>query len=815
MRKASSRTLLWGTLGALGAAVGVAAFTQACGHAARGSGAAASVDPSNAASDASGSSVPSKTYAVDLLAYRPLLSLPELNPAKTAYEAGDPELAAMRVARVVGDAAGDSLATPQWALLIARLREEGGDLDAARDAYARAANVPWPLQPYAQLGLGRTLRELEENEAAEAALGRVQPSTQAFGPAQALLARIECERGRASECLDRVEAFMAEPARHSGWEVDAYEALAYGILPELGGIAGPTERQSLRALSLLRRLQVDAPNTSARFHAEELVDRVVASLSASASAAHGQPSSSHLLQRLRSEVSSRNGDEGESTATQLLEMLEDQPEAEAARCEAGYLKAKALTLGGHRRDAEALYATVAAECEASDEQAWSLFVLGKQAFRRGDYDASEAAFGKLELAAPTHRLADDARLYRAHGQRELGNGRQFARLLESIATDYPNGDMAADGLFLLALSHIEEGRWAQALPSLRAGVALAGDVDFARGPSHSGRERYFLGRALMEMGDREAGLDELSRVIEELPLSYYSLHAFSRLQTESSERAKRSLATALARSVSEPFTLEPRPEYGLPGFTRALELVRQGQVREARSELDRLGMLQQDTDPQLLWTAAMLYAQSDRTRRSHRIVRYKLSDWLGKWPVGTWATPWRLSYPKPYADTVHREARGQDLDPALVYGIMREESAFNPTVVSPANAFGLMQLIRPTARHYARAAGLPYSVRALKDPDINIALGCRVLSGFGQRFPKNPLLVIPGYNAGPGRPRRWARERPGMDFDLWVELIPFRETRGYTKRVLASRATYAFLEASGSRQQQEALRLPLKLRVQD
>ena len=63
-----------------------------------------------------------------------------------------------------------------------------------------------------------------------------------------------------------------------------------------------------------------------------------------------------------------------------------------------------------------------------------------------------------------------------------------------------------------------------------------------------------------------------------------------------------------------------------------------------------------------------------------------------------------------------------------------------------------------------------------------LALACR-----------DPLLVIPGYNAGPGRPMRWTKDWPSVDFDLWVELIPFRETRRYTKRVLASRGAYAFL----------------------
>ena len=73
------------------------------------------------------------------------------------------------------------------------------------------------------------------------------------------------------------------------------------------------------------------------------------------------------------------------------------------------------------------------------------------------------------------------------------------------------------------------------------------------------------------------------------------------------------------------------------------------------------------------------------------------------------------------------------------------------------------------------------------------ALGASVLAKYASTFPENPLLSIPAYNAGQLNPRRWLRERPNADFDIWVELIPYLETRRYVKRVLSSRAAYAFL----------------------
>jgi soluble lytic murein transglycosylase len=142
---------------------------------------------------------------------------------------------------------------------------------------------------------------------------------------------------------------------------------------------------------------------------------------------------------------------------------------------------------------------------------------------------------------------------------------------------------------------------------------------------------------------------------------------------------------------------------------------------------------------------------------------------------------------------VQAEARSSGVDPALVYAVMREESAFDPDAVSSANAYGLMQLIVPTAQTLARRDNLLVSPAALRRPKLNVTLGCRMLAELSTRFDVNPLLAIPGYNAGPGRPARWLKERPSTEFDLWVELVPFPETRRYTKRVLSSRAVYAFL----------------------
>ena len=130
---------------------------------------------------------------------------------------------------------------------------------------------------------------------------------------------------------------------------------------------------------------------------------------------------------------------------------------------------------------------------------------------------------------------------------------------------------------------------------------------------------------------------------------------------------------------------------------------------------------------------------------------------------------------------------------ALTWAIMREESDFIADAKSGSNAFGLMQIIVPTAKGVARGTGLPFDEAGLKQPKVSVALGTRLLGQLRGSFADNPTLAIAAYNGGGGAVGRWLAARGDEPFDLWVEEIPWDETRGYEKRVLSSEAAYAYL----------------------
>lgn len=143
-----------------------------------------------------------------------------------------------------------------------------------------------------------------------------------------------------------------------------------------------------------------------------------------------------------------------------------------------------------------------------------------------------------------------------------------------------------------------------------------------------------------------------------------------------------------------------------------------------------------------------------------------------------------ISYPDPYSVQIQHTAGEVGLPPSWLYGLMRQESLFNPRAVSPSNAYGLLQLLLPTAQEVARKRGKPKpSVDDLLRPEVNIPLGAGYLDQVRQRFDGQFVPAVAAYNAGPNAVARWLPEKP-MDADLWVENVPYNQTRGYVQKVL-------------------------------
>jgi soluble lytic murein transglycosylase len=151
---------------------------------------------------------------------------------------------------------------------------------------------------------------------------------------------------------------------------------------------------------------------------------------------------------------------------------------------------------------------------------------------------------------------------------------------------------------------------------------------------------------------------------------------------------------------------------------------------------------------------------------------------------------WKLLYPFEHWDISASQARVNRIDPALVMGLIRQESAFNQKARSPADARGLMQLLPSTGRALAKSSRIQYSSARLFQAEINIKLGTRHLAGLIRKYDGREELALAAFNAGDSRVQLWTSRADHLDMAEFVERIPFSETRGYVKQVLTNAAYY-------------------------
>ena len=149
-------------------------------------------------------------------------------------------------------------------------------------------------------------------------------------------------------------------------------------------------------------------------------------------------------------------------------------------------------------------------------------------------------------------------------------------------------------------------------------------------------------------------------------------------------------------------------------------------------------------------------------------------------------------FPTPFRNDVTARAREIGLDPAYVYGLIRQESRFVADARSGVGASGLMQVMPATARWTAKKIGLAYTPDMIADRDTNLRIGTAYLKLVLDDFGGSQAMAAAAYNAGPGRPRKW-RDGPLLETAAWAENIPFAETRDYVKKVLSNGSYYAAL----------------------
>ncbi|MBT0963134.1 lytic transglycosylase domain-containing protein [Denitromonas iodatirespirans] len=386
--------------------------------------------------------------------------------------------------------------------------------------------------------------------------------------------------------------------------------------------------------------------------------------------------------------------------------------------------------------------------------------------RRADVELMLGALGRLAVNDPRAAYARFARFNdaltasdRAYGYILLGWRGAQDHLPEAVRWFRAAGkvNMAAEQRAWQVRAGLRQGDWKAVRQAIQAMSAEQ------RG---EGIWTYWLARAEQALGDADGARLLFERVAGSA--DFYGMLADDALGRPFTPPPDQTLAAETRATVSAD-----------PDIRRALALFRLDMhidgVREWNWRL-------RDADPDFRIAAARLALDEhiyDRAINTAEAVDRQRN--------------FGLRYLTPYRELIEPHARAQGLDLAWVYGVMRQESRFVTRAASPVGAQGLMQVMPATGSWVAKKIGMSdYRRSRLQEPDTNVLLGTSYMRIVLDGLDDHPVLAAAGYNAGPGRARRWRDERT-LDGAIYVETIPFDETRDYVKKVMANAVIYGAL----------------------
>ena len=395
--------------------------------------------------------------------------------------------------------------------------------------------------------------------------------------------------------------------------------------------------------------------------------------------------------------------------------------------------------------------------------------------QRRDRDTAIGALDRLVRDYPKSSEAPDALQMKAEILEAANRHAEAEKVYAKLAADYPDEDEAAGAHWRLGWLAWFRGQYAEA-------AARWSRLQSARGAGER-REAatYWHGRALERKGDREQAGRQYALLLKDAPRTYYGLLAAKRAPT----------APAGTAAGAAAFTFPSDPLEALQGderFLRAGALRAVGLREFADEELDELTR-RSVGEPKRLYALSAAYVADERYHMALRILR---RSFLGAARVGG-ATPrefWEMLYPLGWREGLTAAAGRASLDPFLVAAVVREESSYHPQARSRVGARGLMQLMPDTGRAVAQSRQIPFpGPEVLDQPLVNLELGSTFYGGLLREF-RDPRLATAAYNAGPTRVREWWANRRTDDLEVWVEQIPFNETRAFVKRVMLSWEEY-------------------------
>jgi soluble lytic murein transglycosylase len=439
-----------------------------------------------------------------------------------------------------------------------------------------------------------------------------------------------------------------------------------------------------------------------------------------------------------------------------------------------YRIARGKQIAGNKPEAIEAYRTLNSAFPEAEENAQGLLHLASLSTPKDALIRLGIVIDRFRDRAP-EALVRQAEIYDQQGQ-----GKAAAQARQSLLDNYSDSDEASSYRWQTAQRLAAQGNfteaWKWAYP-----IAMQ-NPDSAIAP----KAAFWVGKWAKQLNRSDDANAAFEYVLSNYPESYYAWRS----------------AVSLGWDVGD--------------FTTVRQMLPKVAIPEARSQppagseaFQELYQLGQDEDALALWEAEIadkteLSVSEQFTDGLLKLTQGKYLQGIGQiWELAQRESPadreewqklrqsddyWHALFPFPYSETIVNWSAQRQLNPLLVTSLIRQESRFEKEIRSPAGALGLMQVMPGTAQEVADRNGIEqYS---LTNPEDNVRLGTWYLDFTHQEYNNNSLLAVASYNAGPGNVAKWLREFSLGDPDVFVEQIPFGETKGYVESVFGNYWNY-------------------------
>jgi soluble lytic murein transglycosylase-like protein/TolA-binding protein len=421
----------------------------------------------------------------------------------------------------------------------------------------------------------------------------------------------------------------------------------------------------------------------------------------------------------------------------------------------------------------------------------ALYMLGVALQRDGRGGDAERIFRQLAFREPPNAWNGKALVTLGLSYEARQDSERAIDTYRALVTRFPTTERADELAWRIGWLYYSQGLFGMAVREFEEAVERFPQSMFAS------NALYWQAKALEKSAHGPQALRVYEQVARDFPYTYYGLRAQAILHSKAALWPAPGSASLLSNGSAFPTgrSQQLQVDSSLSDaahfhYVRADELLTLRFLEDAREEIAQFaGRVGEGVFERTV--LARMYLRADMPLQTIRTLNGALNSVAAHERLSLPAEFWTTFFPRLYWEEVLEATKFTRLDPLLILGVVRQESAFNARAISRSDARGLMQLLPSTGREVYQRLGLEtFRDDLLFDPQMNVRLGAQYLGGLAETHRGNLILALAAYNAGPRRVRQWLQALSTADWDEFIERLPFEETRLYVKSVLRNYGVY-------------------------